>query len=155
MFTTKSRAVLSLMAIALFNAHSCGAWKCLSDLDCQLNGVCDSASGSCACDKAWSGEQCGTIVLGPGRFAYGGPDYNVTSWGGGPPVFDNTTGLWNLFVTEIADHCGLSEWQTRSTVIRATSDRPDGPAGSKWSQRARRNGSVKVRITDHLSWRMQ
>jgi len=51
----------------------------------------------------------------------------VTSWGGGPPVFDSESNKWNLFVTEIADHCGLSEWRTRSTVIRATADTPDGP----------------------------
>ena len=45
---------------------------------------------------------------------------DVTSWGAGPPVLHG--GRWYLFVTEIAKHCGLSEWTTLSTVIRASSD---------------------------------
>jgi hypothetical protein len=51
---------------------------------------------------------------------YGGPESNITSWGGGPPVLDPETGKWVLFVTEIAEHCGLSEWQHQSTVVMTT-----------------------------------
>lgn len=83
------------------------ARSCTSDLDCQLNGVC-SAKGACQCDAAWSAPDCGQLRLYPGTIAYHPP--NTTAWGGGPPVFDNATGQWVLFVTEIANHCGLSEW---------------------------------------------
>ena len=96
---------------------------CTSDLDCQLNGVCEQAK--CRCDAAWTGDDCGTLQLKPGKLAYA-PD-DATAWGGGPPVKDEATGKWILFVTEIANHCGLSEWQHMSTVVRATGASPAGP----------------------------
>jgi len=99
---------------------------CTSDHDCQLNGVC--VSGKCDCDAAWQGDACSELALeGDGHYAYGGPDSGVTSWGGGPPVLDSATGNWTLFVTEIAEHCGLSEWGTQSTVVAATARSPAGP----------------------------
>ena len=33
---------------------------CSTDLDCSLNGVC-SATGTCACDKPWTGAICGEL----------------------------------------------------------------------------------------------
>lgn len=112
------------------------AFSCKSDLDCQLNGVCESSSGECACDPAWGGDDCGDLQLEPGSVAYGclpeeytgaAPTCNVTSWGGGPPVRDPATGKWVLFVTEMAANCGLSVWQWMSTIVRASADSPEGP----------------------------
>ena len=100
---------------------------CTSDEDCQLNGIC-SAAGKCDCDAMWEGEHCESIALtGPGSFAYGGTQSNITSWGGGPPVFDPRKKEWVLFVTEIANHCGLAEWQHQSTVVKTTAAKPEGP----------------------------
>ena len=103
-----------------------GGGACASDHDCQLNGVC--TEGRCDCDAAWQGERCQDLALsGDGALAYGGPDSMITSWGGGPPALDAASGRWTLFVTEIADHCGLSEWGSQSTVVAATAASPAGP----------------------------
>ena len=45
-------AAAGLPALA---AAGAGAWKCTSDAGCQLNGICDVASGVCKCDRAWLG----------------------------------------------------------------------------------------------------
>ena len=103
-----------------------GGGGCASDHDCQLNGVC--AAGRCDCDAAWQGERCQELALsGDGALAYGGPDSMITSWGGGPPALDAASGRWTLLVTEIAEHCGLSEWGSQSTVVVATAASPAGP----------------------------
>ena len=36
---------------------------CIIDMDCSLNGLCQS--GACACDKGWGGTDCGVLNLGP------------------------------------------------------------------------------------------
>ncbi len=115
---------ISILMLADAAAETAG--DCRTASDCQLNGVC--LEEKCHCDPAWSGDTCASLVLTePGVLAYGGPTSNVTSWGGGPPVLDPATGKWVLYVTEIAEHCGLSEWQHQSTVVMATADRPEGP----------------------------
>ena len=99
---------------------------CTTADDCQLNGVC--TSGKCDCDAMWEGDNCERVALeGPGSLAYGGPQSNITSWGGGPPVYDAVKKEWVLFVTEIANHCGLSEWQHQSTVVKTVAVQPQGP----------------------------
>jgi hypothetical protein len=99
---------------------------CQTDDDCQLNGVC--TNGACDCDAAWSADDCGTLEFdGPGSLAYGGPAADITSWGGGPPVYHKERREWVLFVTEIGGHCGLSQWQHQSTVVAATAAHPAGP----------------------------
>eukprot|EP01052_Picozoa_sp_SAG31_P033662 SAG31_NODE_3833_length_3838_cov_2.158866_2_plen_379_part_00 len=70
--------------------------------------------------------------MGDGVLVYGGPSSNITSWGGGPPAFDAATGMWTLFVTEIDGHCGLSEWETQSTVVAAIAASPAGPFRRGW-----------------------
>jgi len=114
------------VAVGLAVAVAGVATGCSSPDDCQLNGVC--TAGQCKCDAAWTGSDCGTLSFGAnGALAYGGPQSNVTSWGGGPPVYDAERGVWVLFVTEIADHCGLSEWQHMSTVVRTVGPSAAGP----------------------------
>ena len=102
-------------------------YACESSNDCQLNGLC--IDGICECDAAWTGSQCQWLALeGHGSLAYGDPDHGtVTSWGGGPPAYDASTGKWTLFATEIGQHCGLTEWLHRSTVVKAEADTPHGP----------------------------
>ena len=101
-------------------------WACASSHDCQLNGRC--VDGRCDCDAAWKGERCEELALdGDGAYAYGGPTSTITSWGGGPPAFDAASGNFTLFVTEIAGHCGLSEWSGQSTIVAATAASAAGP----------------------------
>ena len=109
----------------LLVARSSSADGCSTDLDCELNGVC--LESVCQCDPEWTGPTCGKMLLGDGHVVYGGPDADYTSWGGGPPTYDRNTGRWVFFVTEIADHCGLSEWKVRSTIVKTSGETPAGP----------------------------
>eukprot|EP00039_Didymoeca_costata_P016025 m.279947 g.279947 ORF g.279947 m.279947 type:complete len:381 (-) comp16323_c11_seq86:228-1370(-) len=97
--------------------------SCTTDDDCQLNGIC--SANTCKCDDAWHGDQCELLTLQPGEYSYAPAD--ATSWGGGPPVYDTERKKWVFYVTEIANHCGLSEWQHMSTVVEALGDAPAGP----------------------------
>eukprot|EP01051_Picozoa_sp_SAG22_P010536 SAG22_NODE_954_length_6332_cov_4.111343_3_plen_462_part_00 len=113
-------------ATAATDDKEAAPFACSSDADCQLNGVCRSAR--CDCDAAWQGDDCGRLAFdGDSELAYGGPQSGVSSWGGGPPVFDAATKEYVLFVTEIAHHCGLDQWQHLSTVVAASAASPAGP----------------------------
>ena len=77
---------------------------CASDLDCQLNGAC--VQGACVCDKGWRGTDCGTLHLDTTpTVAYGWTNTsNISAWGGGPPVYDTTTGKYVHDRTGTIDH---------------------------------------------------
>ena len=93
------------------NPATVGHEGCRSDMDCQLNGICDTQQHVCKCDTGWKGGVCGDLDLFPGAVAYGCPpesvdpdprsvhSCNVTSWGGGPPIFNPETKEWVLFVS--------------------------------------------------------
>jgi len=99
------------------------ASSCTTDDDCQLNGVC--IKHTCVCDDEWHSENCGQLSVGIGTFAYSPP--NTSAWGGGPPVYDPLKKEWVLFVTEMANHCGLSVWRTQSQIVKAVATNPKGP----------------------------
>eukprot|EP00565_Helicotheca_tamesis_P001055 CAMPEP_0185740950 /NCGR_PEP_ID=MMETSP1171-20130828/38694_1 /TAXON_ID=374046 /ORGANISM="Helicotheca tamensis, Strain CCMP826" /LENGTH=661 /DNA_ID=CAMNT_0028412883 /DNA_START=27 /DNA_END=2015 /DNA_ORIENTATION=- len=102
---------------------------CKNDEDCEFNGAC--SGGACVCDKGWTGTSCGTLLLDPNpviAYGHGSPGANNhSSWGGGPPVYDPATGKYNLFVSEISAHCGMSTWMRMSQSVRATADTIEGP----------------------------
>jgi len=127
------REILTLFCLWSFTQPTLAA-TCHSALDCQLNGLCES--GACQCDPGWGGLDCGDLQLEPGAVAYGcapealtgvKPTCDVTSWGGGPPVWDKKKKQWVLFVVEMAQHCGLSVWQWMSTIVKTTGVSPAGP----------------------------
>ena len=100
----------------LLLAGACGAHinamarACSTDLDCSLNGVCDSTSHLCACDPWWHGFQCQYLTITPaaagGAYGYDGA-FNVTSWGGNAV---QQGGKWHGYFTEMAGAaCGLHE----------------------------------------------
>lgn len=105
---------------------------CTSDLDCSLNGQCES--GVCRCDAAWERADCSGLRLLPSEPvdamppAYGYAP-NVTSWGGNAIL--HTDGQYHLFVSEISDDhgnfCGLHEWGSHSRVVHAVSSAALGP----------------------------
>lgn len=99
------------------------ASACTTNSDCQLNGLCTDSK--CVCDDEWHGDNCGLLSVGLGTVAYGPP--NTSAWGGGPPVYDPAKKKWVLYVTEMANHCGLSVWQHQSQIVRAVSSQPSGP----------------------------
>ena len=52
--------VLLVVAAALHGVQSC-----LTNVSCSLNGLCDTVTGTCSCDPAWSGEKCTTLNVLP------------------------------------------------------------------------------------------
>ena len=60
--------------------------------------------------------------------------HNATesSWGG-RPILDPTSGMWQLMVTEIKNHCPLILFQYNSMVVRAESTTAD--AGGPYSHK--------------------
>ncbi len=127
----------SLLPAFLFFHRSCHA--CITDDDCNLNGVCisdsDSSERYCSCDAAWIGTDCGVlnVVENSARRIYPGPstddnisESNISSWGG-LPVWDEETQMYHLFVSEFANACSLGQWSPNSQVIRATSKSLFGP----------------------------
>ena len=102
---------------------------CESDADCQLNGICDVASGTCACDAAWTGADCASLNLIPPAEivpAYPPPSLLDTTASWGASVAKDDTGLYHMFVSEMTTP-HLNQWLTASTIVHATSSTPEGP----------------------------
>lgn len=81
------------------------------------------------CDKGWKGPDCGilNLVTTP-TIAYGfGTTPKTSSWGGGPPAYDNATGMYHLFVSELAGNCGMTTWARMSRGAHAISKTAEGP----------------------------
>ena len=117
------KRITGFLVLALAAAH---AYACSSPMDCELNGVC--IAGVCVCDRGWKGETCGALDIGPRQLAYGnGVTPNTSCWGGGPPMRSPATGLYHLFVTEIAGSCGMATWARMSQTTHAVSDTVAGP----------------------------
>lgn len=110
-----------LLALVCFHCHACS-----NDEDCNLNGVC--ASGSCSCDAAWTGGDCGVLNVqaNSAHRLYPSHEDDVSSWGG-LPVWDEESKMYHLFGSEFANSCSLGQWSPNSQVIRATSKTLFGP----------------------------
>ena len=131
----------SLAALATLTTCFPSSFACKSDLDCSLNGICDTSMGKCACDPPWidsagGGEHCSVLDVAPHPNdyvpAYGGPrtdtsfgPQNVTSWGGNMILGDD--GLWHLFVSAMGGGRGLDTWGYNSQIDHAVS--AGGPMG--------------------------
>jgi hypothetical protein len=100
------------------------AAKCGDELDCSLNGQC--VAGTCVCNPAWEGADCGRLVLLPaGAPAFGaGSGGNFSSWGGGVLQVE---GSYHMFASVMANECGLNTWTTNSFIQHAVSNSPLGP----------------------------
>lgn len=103
--------------------------QCQDDLDCNLNGVCQSSTNTCVCDSGWRSFDCGELDRRP---AVRGTGYNQTgagtsTWGSKIVQDPKNTKLFHLFLAEFTDGCGLDYWSPYSRVIHAESS--SGPAG--------------------------
>ena len=86
----------------------------------------------CTGSQAWTGSHCQTMHIVPGAVATGLRQIGVqlnsskvsgahtivgnTSTWGGATVFDNVTGRWFMWATELQGHCGMHTWTTNSQV---------------------------------------
>ena len=118
---------------------------CATDADCSLNGVCDAASGVCACDAPWVSDLDGESTVGcsfldlapspvgacgPACVFHGGPsslDARWTSWGMSVVAAPAGGGAVHGYVAEMANECGLSAWTRGSQVVHASAASPTGP----------------------------
>ena len=64
-------------------APSPPAGPCSTALDCGLNGVCDTNSGSCKCRPAWTGKRCQTLALLPASLSAGYREKSPSGSGSG------------------------------------------------------------------------
>lgn len=118
---------LLLLAAATAAATTPGDHGCKTGEDCSLNGNC-AAGGFCQCHSGWKGPKCSFLDRRPAASKSSAAIYgmhpNVTSWGGNV-LLDNSTGLYHLYVTEIAGpngtSCGLISWGSHSTIVHAVS----------------------------------
>jgi len=111
----------------LMFAAALWALACRTDDDCHLNGVCTTQS-TCSCAPGWTGSTCAQLHLLPAKprpFA-GYEEADTASWGGSV-LEDPSTGLFHMYVSRMAGHCGLRSWTSNSEVVHATSLDPEGP----------------------------
>ena len=99
---------------------------CSTDEQCELNGRCLAANGTCSCHPGWIGHWCQTLDLAPAATKNGYQRANFSSWGGSV-AFDSQRGLFVMFAAEIAKRCGLNLWYKLSKIVRAVSAHPEGP----------------------------
>jgi hypothetical protein len=137
--------------VGLLLAAFCDA-ACSNDAGCSYNGVC--TANICECIDGWKGDACATLDLLPlnkSKWGYNEiPDKvrtefkkprffchavslsmcpQVGSWGG--TVAKDAAGIYHMFVSEIANECGMNSWERNSQVRHATSTSPEGPYSPK------------------------
>eukprot|EP01060_Flectonema_neradi_P011947 TRINITY_DN18891_c0_g1_i1.p1 TRINITY_DN18891_c0_g1~~TRINITY_DN18891_c0_g1_i1.p1 ORF type:complete len:480 (+),score=76.77 TRINITY_DN18891_c0_g1_i1:63-1442(+) len=97
-------------------------WDCDSHSDCSLNGKC--ISGSCHCNKGFTGPRCGQFDFKEANPKAGlqlvDDGEATSSWGGSVVTFNND---YYMIASEFANHCGVYSWVVNSKVsLSMTSD---------------------------------
>jgi len=100
---------------------------CTTDEGCNLNGIC--IHGSCACDPGWRSQDCGALDLVPAplRNGYNKTATGTSSWGSKIIHRTRESKIFDLFLAELTQGCGLDHWSPYSRIIHATST--TGPIG--------------------------
>ncbi|KAK8145158.1 hypothetical protein G3M48_004826 [Beauveria asiatica] len=131
LLTTARHALLPriLALTSLASAVASTPYRCATDEDCSLNGLCSPVSRSCACDAGWTGPDCGALDLRAARrrSGYNRTGEGTSSWGARIVRDPSDGGLHHLFAAEFAHGCGLDYWAPYSRIVRAESR--EGPAG--------------------------
>jgi len=140
---TASLALALALAVTAATAAASALPPCASDADCSYNGVCDAASGVCACDAPWTSDvdgagalpACGFLAFapspvsacGPACAFHGGPSSVNTSWASWGMSVRQDGGVFHGVVAEMANGCGLGAWTRGSQVVHASAPTPLGP----------------------------
>jgi hypothetical protein len=74
--------------------------NCATNLDCSLNGICQTSSGTCLCDSPWNGETCSSLKYSPSTPAIAKSIYNISdprnTWNG--PIVQGSDGKYHIYV---------------------------------------------------------
>jgi hypothetical protein len=126
------RAAPSWMPLPSAQADSAVVhWPCVGPESCSYNGRC-GGDGQCECSAAWGGVRCGELQLlpvnrtAPGFREVGADGVNVSTWGA-PVLFDEASGRWHGWTSEITHGCGINAWETNSQIVHIVGDGPTGP----------------------------
>ena len=113
---------------------------CATDLDCELTGSCDAASGRCRCYPGWIGPTCGTLDLLPAQRRgawpaqrpmppeYWGDGATPVSWGG--TIGSSMTAAdsrWHMVVDTGCYNPGRTMHVDGFQLSQAVSETPEGP----------------------------
>ena len=119
---------------------NCGRiiYECKSDIDCSFNGICNKQSGNCTCNPGWNGYKCGNLSLLPATYSSGyhmiDNGSNTSSWGGSIQ-YNKQKNIYQMFVAEMYDHCGIDLWRRNSQIMYAESD--IGEYNSKYTRKSK------------------
>lgn len=99
-------------------------YPCKNNGDCSLNGVCNSDTGVCNCNKGWNGYKCDNMTLLAANKSSGYQylsESNISSWGGSVQ-YDYNSGKYIMLVAELANHCGIDSWGNNCQIVYAESE---------------------------------
>ncbi len=96
------------------------------DPTCSYNGDYNAGANTCTCDPGWFGASCQRLHVGPAQVNSGYRPEGFDSWGAAV-LLDEETGLYHMWVSQIANHCDITYWARNSMTVHATSVSPDGP----------------------------
>lgn len=119
---------MKAVTLTVYAVLTSTVYPCKNDLECELNGECDTVGNVCICDKGWKGPTCGELILGEPTVAYGYGSklsQNISAWGGGPPSFNGTH--YHMFASQISNGCGMSCWSRQSESVHLYSTDIKGP----------------------------
>jgi len=105
---------------------------CQSDLDCSLNGICNTGTGVCTCDNGWTGKCCSYLDFQPAKVEGSYRHPNTSTWGGNIIYANNEYHMW---IAEMAPannvtgsgSCGLTTWGSNSQITHVSASSMDGP----------------------------
>eukprot|EP00041_Stephanoeca_diplocostata_P001737 m.21178 g.21178 ORF g.21178 m.21178 type:complete len:514 (+) comp12330_c0_seq1:69-1610(+) len=110
-------------------------WPCTSHSDCSYNGNCTAVGDvprRCVCKHGWKGDRCELLDLLPvdktklGFFERTPNGTNVSTWGA-TMLWDEVSGMYHGWVSEMTLGCGINAWESNSQIVHVTSDTPTGP----------------------------
>jgi len=78
------------------------------------------------CEPTWVGVDCGVLNLLPAPTNTGFNLNLSSSWGGGV-LYDNTQGIYHMYMALMENHCGLDTWTQNSAIAHAIGKTPLGP----------------------------